>query len=859
MAINALCLYLLTCSILYSPMPTGAVVSTNVTVSGYRKWAPVNSTRDDMYCPDSCFNDLDADERCCCCRAVPCWQLDPPACNVTVGQLYIEYTDIYGSSIFVPSGNYTLYEAIHRNGYLTRFPENMCDFADSLVNVDFSYNRLADISAIRCLKKLDTLRLDANRISAISNATFSDMEYLRIVSLSENIIEALHPNTIKIKNGTVLMINFSHNIIETLDITNIIIPGPFCNISYEGCEISEQTNVLDYKINEYNFHGPGDINLQNTKGKAFLNFSKLGVDDYTQLGNYFKGSIEYDGSSIACDCNLYPFLAGLGKYASNYWPRLDNNENVTCESPENMKGRNLTKIYHGQKFDDLTCDLPNCPHNCKCTDEPSKDKVIVKCTKQTRMPDFIPVGYWNNYRVELDLSDHSNTISHFTDTSYTNRLDVVNFGDNKIRNIDNAMESLSDNIVITLTNQDMKTIPTSFYKLDPNKIDFGTNPVDCSCDNIWVGDWIRNNHAHGKLRCSTSYGVFPAEKVTSDFLECPTEETFPIEVIYVLTSLLLLVLVMTSLAYFYKYEIMLLKRKFHNRRHIQVECKFDAMVTFSEDNPEVFKWMERIIHTLRREGYSLFVPFFDLIPGGNRECQIAEGVSQSRNYIVVYCHKYFHHEYTIQEFEILWKHFRMDTTKNIIVINFDSLESSEINVKRIRAFRKLREDLNFIERETKLFERLKRRLGPPTRKPDNEETLVDEYESSNDETKSEGQLEKVVNRKNKVQWSDRLAVRQTTCNCKYRKCYLHGDTLSNTQYTSPGRDRSRKRAQNSVPSIPSKRIAYTPRSVMTSIPSSSASTIDVNFIEADLDFITPVSIESFQGETIETDRKETCL
>lgn len=836
MAINASCLFALISGIIYCMMPTDAVVSTNVTVSGYRKWAPVNSTREDMYCPDICY-DGQEDESCCCCRAVPCWQLDPVACNVTVGQLHVEYIDIYGSSIFVPSGNYTLYETTHRNGHLTRFPENMCDFAESLVKVDFSYNRLGDISAIRCLKKLDTLRLDANRISAIRNTSFSDMEYLRIVSLSKNLIDNFHPNTIKIKNGTVLMSDFSYNILETLDITNVLRPGPFCNISYKGCEVSEQTNLLDYKIHEYNVHGPGYINLQNTTGNSFINFTKIGVDNYTQLGRYAKGTIEYDGSSISCDCNLYPFLTGLGKDASKYWPRLDNNENMTCESPEHMSGMNLTKLYHDQQFDDLTCDLPNCPHNCKCTDAPSKDKVIVKCTKQTGMPDFIPVGYWNNDRVELDLSDPSNTVPHFTDTSYTARLEVLNFGDNEVRNMDiNAMASLSDNIVITFTNQDMKTIPTSFNKLDPNNIAFGTNPVDCNCDNIWIGDWIRRYNAQDKLQCSTSYGVVPAERVTSDFLECPTVETFPIAVIYVLFSLLLLILFMTSLVYFYHYEFMLLKRKFFIRRYIQVECKFDAMVTFSEENPVVFKWMERcIIPTLRKEGYSLFVPFFDVIPGENRECVIAKAISQSRNYVVVYCDKYFQDEYTIKEFDILWNHFLMDTTKNIIVINFDSLQSSEINVHRIRAFRRLREDLNFIERETKLFERLKRRLGPPTRKSDNVDTLIDE--------------EEVVDRKDKdtVPVFDRLAVRQTTCNRRYGRCYVHDNNAHNSQPQRSDMDRSRKRVHNSGASIPSKHMTYRPGTM---------SSTDVNCIEAEVDCITPVSPQSLQRET---DRRETCL
>ncbi|XP_060570662.1 uncharacterized protein LOC132728951 [Ruditapes philippinarum] len=753
-----------------------AIISTNATFNGYRKWAPVNNSRDDMYCPDHCYNNPDEDERCCCCEAVTCWQLDPTACNVTIGQLYVEYKDIYGSALFIPSGNHTLYEAVHRNGRLTKFPDNLCDFADSLVTLDLSFNRIKDISSITCLKKLDTLRLDSNKITELSNETFSDMKYLRIVSMSRNYIETLDPNTIQKKNGNILVANFSFNILESIDITNIVRPGPFCEINYEGCEIATETNVLNYVMHENNIHGPGNIILRNTSTDSFLNFSSLGVHDFSKLGFYFKGQFDFDDSDIACDCKIYPVLADLGKDAARYWPRLDI-DNITCRTPEHMKGRNLNSIYKTQSFGDLTCDLPNCPKGCTCTDTPIDDEIKVVCKGLTSMPDFTPVGYWNNDRVNLDCSDPSNEISHFPNKEYMSRLVSMNLNGNDIRTIDNsAAENIGEGVHIDISGQLLKYLPDSFRKLNPNRIIFGTNPVECNCDNVWIGDWVRNNRAHGNLKCSTSKGLVPAEDISSDFLDCLATVTVPYFVPVLLGLVFLLLFTFIVLSYYFRYEILLLKRKLFDKKAKPDDFEYDAMFSFSEDNMEVFRWIERgIMPALRREGYSVFVPFYDISFGSKKEDHLTEGINKSRNYVVFLCSKYLCDESSVQEFEILWKQFYSNASKNIIVVNFDNFSSSEIKNKQLSAFRRIEDDVNFIDREIKILERMKQRIGPPRSKPLNVIVTVDEFQtSSKDACEIKNDIvDKEMKTVQPKTVHERLAQpKKTTCNCRYRKCYL---------------------------------------------------------------------------------------
>lgn len=153
------------------------LISTNVTFSRYEKWTPAGGIRDDLFCPDHCMDDKHPEE-CCSCNAKACWEIDQDACGIEVGQLYVEYKDIFGSSDLVadPSKNATINELNHPNGKLTRLPANICDWKDKLFTVDLWNNRIANISNIRCLIYLDELRMDNNKITQIPNDTFSEME-----------------------------------------------------------------------------------------------------------------------------------------------------------------------------------------------------------------------------------------------------------------------------------------------------------------------------------------------------------------------------------------------------------------------------------------------------------------------------------------------------------------------------------------------------------------------------------------------------------------------------------------------------------------------------------------------------------
>lgn len=126
------------------------------------------------------------------------------------------------------------------------------------------------------------------------------------------------------KNGNNFKSDFSFNEIEVIDVTNVVRPGSFCNLSYEGCSFKTQTNILNSKLQENVLYGPGNVYFINTESSVWLNVTDLGVKNYRDIPKYFSGTLHYGSNSIHCDCNLFPLFAELKREeVLDIWPELD--------------------------------------------------------------------------------------------------------------------------------------------------------------------------------------------------------------------------------------------------------------------------------------------------------------------------------------------------------------------------------------------------------------------------------------------------------------------------------------------------------------------------------------------------------
>ncbi|KAL4224003.1 hypothetical protein ACF0H5_017460 [Mactra antiquata] len=765
-------------------------------VDGYFSWSHGNRT--ELYCPDTCLS-VNHPDKCCSCDGRRCWDVIPANCTLEDAQL--EYSDIFGNTFIITSINSSFLKLEHINGRLTRLPENLCTFSEQLVYVDLRGNRLTDVSSIRCLHKLDTLRLDYNQITEIDNTTFTKMKDLRVLSLRNNPIKSLGPNVIKLEYGdAILNVDLSDNKeIEIVDISNIVHAGPFCEVSYKNSSLETISNELNYTVVEH--HGPGDISLESTNIGSFINFSTIGVNDYAELGHYFSGTIAVDETSIQCDCSIYPMLSStIDQVILDLWPNLSSG--FICENPESMKGKDLRVAYDEGNFDDLTCNIgenPDCPsYYCHCIEQPSQNKITVNCSAVgfKSLPPTMPIGSWGLNKIDLILA--KNDIQKIENRDYLSRLVNLDLSGNIITEFDeNAARELT--ATVNIEDQRLQTLPLALTNKDPNDYTFGENPVLCDCSNIWIGDWIRFRNGYDRLNCEVLDFVSPAENVYSSTLDCNTYSKLSrAELTAIIASIiatLIMLMIVIRICFYFRFELFLIQRRLRKKQYMENPHTemHDVFISFYTENQEVFKSVRRYLRpTLIKSGYSVFIPCFDIILG-EVDKETIEAVHKSKNFVIVMCDNYANDFESNVEFESIWTNFTNDNSKFVIVINYDNLNSASVKDRRLRALKRTEPCLDFSETNSRLISRLVKLMGPPRKKAeqcdvrdgdtDNEKDDVDKtddkkYVTSRKYEASESYDKSMNSRYETPDVFNRLArPKSGLCNCQYRVCYLHDDAF----------------------------------------------------------------------------------
>ena len=747
----------------------------------YFAWSP--GSRETLCCEQSCASSEEPDN-CCACWARPCWELVREGetdinCSDTLGQLDVEVVDIFGNALVVMSDtseNATVFELTLRNANLDTIPSNICDFNGTLVKLDLAFNKIRDISPIECLSKLDSLNLDSNLISEVNNRTFSTMKNLRVLSMRNNRdLMNLEPNVINIGIQNIYFVDFSENDFDSIDITNIFRPGPFCTLNISNGRIGEFTNDLSYLVNST--QGPGYIDLVNSGLTEMINFTDIGVN-YTHIGKYIKGDLSVDHMTLNCDCNIYPLAKDLDTVLK-FWKNPAEAEFI-CTKPDSMKGKRITDVVNDGDYHLLACEMTNCPTFCTCIDIQSERKIVVNCSDKglTEFPTEMPVGYWENNNVELLMA--RNRITEIPTRYYIDRLVCLDLSGNEINYISTmSVKNLQytnipkDGVIIS--DQNVRRLDPAFQAVDPRVFVFGDNPVVCDCGNLWIGDWIRVNNAFGRLRCKTSYGVTLAEYVSGESLDCLVLTIHLDEILIPLLILLLVIALGTFICIYFRYELLLLRRKLSKKTYVAPIHGNDVFISVCEDNTDAFMFVQRdILPALEMYNYSVFVPWND-VTIGDRDAGMVEGVKTSRNFVIVLSEGYGSDYNTSSEFETLWKWFIMDKSRDIVIINFDHINTGDIPNRRLKAVNRVNCSVSYKDREGTLLERLKRALGPPGAKKVKLPKLVNDNEAYHgngfnrlnpDSIVDDGS---VFNRLNRP--------KSSMCNCKYRRCYLHNGAL----------------------------------------------------------------------------------
>ena len=684
----------------------------NFTDIGYVSWIPTGSQRTDLYCPARC-----AEEECCSCRALTCWEIDPQACSV-ISYLHIEYLDILGTTdVIAERNNATMYELVHTDGRMASFPRNMCYWNATTTVINFDGNRIKSIEQIKCMVNLYVLKMDDNLIDVIYNNTFTDFKFLRTLSVANNNLKYLDPFTVRMSNGNIHNVNFSSNEFISVDISNVLRPGPWCMGDFQGSFMRNITNLTNYTITDNELLGPGSINFNNSRALYFFNLTDIGIAyDAVQSKLSGNGHFYFDESSIECDCSLYPLIYYLDVRTYDLWPNMLDSE-FNCTSPHRMKDISLRNIFDSKNYDLLTCDLmENCPYKCHCSDRPSHGVVTVNCSGAglTELPHDMPLGYWNNYKLDLHLDD--NAITSIDDRHYIKRIANLNMNGNPVSSFPQTVAKHLEVLeTAELDSYIGSSIPVHFQKYDPRKVNFGGHPLVCDCDNIWIGRWLRSYSAHNKLSCYANSQIVSAHVVDENYLQCNAfDDRSPFILLAGFLSVLVSLFVLTLLGYCFRYELLVLKRRcFHKEQHPNTDKIFDVFVSMNEDNHDVFMYVaSQVRERLLDLGYSVFIPWFDKVPGASDETEVTTAISYSMNFVIFMCEMYNSSKWCQSEFEMIWSKYSADSRSKLIIINFDALKTKDVHSRPLKACLRAGTVLDFKLRADKLLDRLVRSVGP---------------------------------------------------------------------------------------------------------------------------------------------------
>ncbi|XP_052273721.1 uncharacterized protein LOC127873781 [Dreissena polymorpha] len=377
-----------------------------------------------------------------------------------------------------------------------------------------------------------------------------------------------------------------------------------------------------------------------------------------------------------------------------------------------MKGFDLYSLTKNKRYELLTCQLEVCPSLCTCIDIPAKERIIVNCSDKglTDFPEHMPWGYWDNNKIELHIAN--NKITEIPDRDYISRLISVDAKGNSIQHI--SPTTIMDlEAELNIQDQRLDFLREDFARKDPNLITFGDTAVSCSCQNLWIGDWIRNNKAYNRLWCLTdSRGKIRAEDVTAQSLECTVNVISLYPIIIPLCGLVAMLILLSLLQYCFRYEMFLLYRKCITRE--KKDGLIDVFVSVADNDDETLTVVLKYIRpALEAENYSVKVPWSDIRNEEERDMQVTDLVSQCRNYVVMLTPQYGKDYNSKFEFDIMWEKFKADASRKIILINDGYEIPRDRYGKIIRALQRVHKELNYKERHTRLVARLIRCLGEP--------------------------------------------------------------------------------------------------------------------------------------------------
>uniref|UniRef100_A0A8W8HN70 TIR domain-containing protein n=1 Tax=Magallana gigas TaxID=29159 RepID=A0A8W8HN70_MAGGI len=671
------------------------------------QWKPQGWNGYVLFCPIACKNVSiggTTKEGCCACHSKSVWDF-----SGTVSQLNLS-NDGY------LEGNKSA-RNIHVNFVkenLQFLPKNICNFP-GITKINLSFNLITNIPNLSCVPNLTDLNLSYNKLSLLPK-TLTQNRNLRTVDLSGNYITRLETGVVAALSAHNILLQ--GNQVISMDVTYVVFERPFCVINMSHNALSIPTNENNWKVNLTARYGPGKGVFSFNFFTRMPNATNIGFSHIFDFGKLFDFGFDARHNPIICDCKITEPLLFFKDYIDimkrDYF-------NITCGSPEEFQGKSLPSIIRENQIKDLLCNYtstPLCPVGCTCEESPkhidyrSKSltlTLIINCSGAglKRLPRVLP------YSDRIEFHMRGNMIHEITNNHYLSHVSVLDLEMMPMFDKD-ALDNLTRLQIFSVPESEQrKGIPRSLSRLSPcvflQKTDF---VIACTCSHLWMLDWIgsflTSKCASYVFKCLN--GTIKENLTTYiSSLNCSDTKDFQrYDWMFISSSILILACLIILIVNVWKIElrIMLRLRKLCTKNIKTVDQDCVVYISYDVNNVKVGPWVFKTLEPfLASNGLSAFVPSRDLPLGSVRAEEAAYQISVSRFYLLILSEGYCSEEsiVTHNEWKNIWNRYMSDSRKKLLVINFDLMKPGDVSCRKLRAFLRFGNIINFSQGEKKTF------------------------------------------------------------------------------------------------------------------------------------------------------------
>ncbi|CAF0998000.1 unnamed protein product, partial [Brachionus calyciflorus] len=312
--------------------------------------------------PDTCsilfFNGCD--KNCIC---------DQVDSNLTI-KCYMNFT----TKFQLPFVNKTTTKITILKSLLPNYPENVCFYANHLLNLDLSNNLISTFlnsTHFDCLNKLEYLNLSSNSISNLHENTFNSLNSLKELDLSNNQIEYIPINLFYFKLPNLTYLNLKNNYIKELDVWLVFLKS-IKHIDLSFNQIKTFVNRMEWNpfyVSPYiGIHNADLIDLRFNNLTSFDDsllrlFSICTPNEFYKFLQIFN-KFQLDFNNFNCNCqSSFNLLKFFQAYITKY--TITNTDYIfflKCSTPVNFHDKNIFSFTdpnicasESRDFTELTC------------------------------------------------------------------------------------------------------------------------------------------------------------------------------------------------------------------------------------------------------------------------------------------------------------------------------------------------------------------------------------------------------------------------------------------------------------------------------------------------------------------------